>query len=74
MSVPAEHQSVSHVLGEVIDAYIAGGAAAAARKGRRLAAARFARMFGDLEGWRSASIQQRRQVRTEVMGGVKWSV
>ena len=67
MSVPAEHQSVSHVLGEVIDAYIAGGAAAAARKGRRLAAARFARMFGDLEGWRSASIQQRRQVRTEVM-------
>lgn len=59
--------STSPALEEVTASYIAAASSSASAKGRRLAAQRFGRLFGDLDGWNHASVEQRRQVRTEVM-------
>ena len=51
--------STSPALEEVTASYIAAASSSASAKGRRLAAQRFGRLFGDLDGWNHASVEQR---------------
>ena len=47
--------------------YVGAGETPVARRCRRAGVTGFTRRFGDLDGWASASIEERRSVRSEVM-------
>ncbi len=53
-------------LAAVARTYVQAGATPCARRIRRAGVEAFRRRFGDLQGWRAASVAERRQVRTEV--------
>lgn len=67
MTATAVIQSAGNLLDQVVADYVAAGEGEVCRKGRRLAAQRFIRRFGDLSGWNNARVEHRREVRTEVM-------
>ncbi len=58
----------------VAERYISGGTSDNGRKCRRLAAARFASLFGDLTGWQQASTAQRLQAPVAVRSFVAFAV
>ena len=54
--------------------YVAGGTSESNRRCRRLAAARFASLFGDLTGWARASTAQRLAAPVAVRGFAAFAV
>ena len=66
--------AVAPSLAAVAGAYVEAGATEVARRMRQAGVASFERRFGDLQGWRAASVAQRRQVRTEVASFVGHAV
>jgi integrase len=53
-------------LAAVANRYVQAGTTPGARRIRQAGVTGFMRRFGDLDGWRAASVTERRQVRTEV--------
>ena len=66
--------AVAPSLAAVAGTYVEAGATEVARRMRQAGVASFERGFGDLQGWRAASVAQRRQVRTEVASFVGHAV
>ena len=72
--IPGWSPPAPPTLDSVAQAYLAAGTTSAACKSRRAGVAGFAARFGDLTGWATAPVAERRGVRTEVMSFVAHAI